>query len=83
MTPVGFKTNELLTQHCGCHGNLVTITTRYVADAYHPRKLHTKYDLNRTQEKRDINITLCCHSNLVTTATRYVADAYHPEKASY
>ena len=22
--------------HCGCHGNLVTIAMRYVADVYHP-----------------------------------------------
>ena len=21
--------------HCGCHGNLVTIATNYVTDAYH------------------------------------------------
>ena len=32
------KTKELLTYHYGCHSNLVTIATRYVADAYHPKK---------------------------------------------
>ena len=32
------KTKELLTYYYGCHGNLVTIATRYVADAYHPKK---------------------------------------------
>ena len=32
------KTKELLTYHCGCHGNLVTIAMRFVADAYHPKK---------------------------------------------
>ena len=32
------KTKELLTHHCGCHGNLVTIATMYVADAYHPEE---------------------------------------------
>ena len=52
------KTKELLTYHYGCHSNLVTIATRYVADAYHPKKVHTKYDLNRTQDKRVIYITL-------------------------
>ena len=36
--PIPFKTKELLRQHCDCHGNLVTIATRYVFDAYHPKK---------------------------------------------
>ena len=35
------------------------------------RELHTKYDLNRTQDKR------------VTIATRYVADAYHSKESPY
>ena len=38
MTSIGLKTKELFTEHCGCHGNLVTIATRYVADAYHTKK---------------------------------------------
>ena len=33
MGSIALKTNELLTYHCGCHGNLVTIATRYMADA--------------------------------------------------
>ena len=32
------KTKELLTYHFGCHSDLVTIATRYVADAYYPTK---------------------------------------------
>ena len=55
---IWLKTNKLLTYHYGCHSNLVTIATRYVADAYHPNKDHTKYDLNRTKDKRVIYITL-------------------------
>ena len=35
---IWLKTKELLTYHYGCHSNLVTIATRYVADAYHPKK---------------------------------------------
>ena len=35
---IGRKTKEFLTYHCGCHGNLVTIATRYVADAYCPKE---------------------------------------------
>ena len=33
------KTNKLLAYHYGCHSNLVTIAARYVADAYHPKKV--------------------------------------------
>ena len=35
---IRLKTKELLTYHYGCHSNLVTITTRYVADSYHTKK---------------------------------------------
>ena len=35
---IQLKTKELLTYFCGYHGNLVTIATRYVADAYCPKK---------------------------------------------
>ena len=38
MILVGLKTYKLLRYHCGCHGKLVIIATRYVADAYHPKK---------------------------------------------
>ena len=31
--------DKLLTYHYGCHSNLVTIATRYVADAYHLKKV--------------------------------------------
>ena len=58
---IKLKTKDSLIYQCCCHGNLVTITMRYVADAYHSiilRKLHTKYDLNRAQGKRVRNITL-------------------------
>ena len=44
------------------------------------RKLHTKYDLNRTQDRRVIYIKPWLHGNLVTIATRYVDDAYRPEE---
>ena len=32
------KTKELLNYHYGCHSNIVTRATRYVADAYHSKK---------------------------------------------
>ena len=42
------KTEELLTYHCGCHGNFVTIATTYMADAYRliepPYQIWTQYD---------------------------------------
>ena len=54
-----YKTKELLTYHYGCHSNLVTIATRYTwLMPIILRKVHTKYDLNRTQDKRVIYITL-------------------------
>ena len=55
---ISHKTKELLTYHYGCHSNLVTIATRYVAMPIILRKVHTKYDLNRTQDKRVVYITL-------------------------
>ena len=35
---IQLMTKELLTYHSGCHGNLVTIATRYEADAYYPKE---------------------------------------------
>ena len=51
MDSIQFKSKELLTYHCGCHGNLVTTETRYVADAYRliepPYQILTQYDLRQ------------------------------------
>ena len=38
MDSIRLKTKELLMYHCGCYGNLVTIATLYVADAYRPKE---------------------------------------------
>ena len=35
---IRLKTKEFLTYHYGCHSDLVTIATSYVADAYHSKK---------------------------------------------
>ena len=40
------------------------------------KKLYTKYELNRTQDKRVITV-------VAMVTMRYVADAYHTKKASY
>ena len=49
------KTKELLSYYCGCHGNLVTIATRYVADAFCPKEppyqIWTQYDLRQRSYK--------------------------------
>ena len=37
-TKYGLKIEELLTYHCSCHGNLVTIATKYVVDGYRPKE---------------------------------------------
>ena len=55
MDSIKLKTKELLTYHCGCHGNLVAIVTRYVADAYRltepPYQIWTQYDLRQRSYK--------------------------------
>ena len=33
------KTKELMIYYCGCHGNLITIAMRYMADAYCPKEV--------------------------------------------
>ena len=38
MNSIWLKANELLTYHCGWHGNLPTKATKNVADAYHPKE---------------------------------------------
>ena len=43
------KTKELVTCYCGCHGNVVAIAIRYIADAYCPKEppcqIWTQYNL--------------------------------------
>ena len=38
MISIGLKAKEVLWHHCSYHGNLVTIATRYVANAYCPKE---------------------------------------------
>ena len=38
MISIGLKSKELLRHHCSYHGNLVTIVTKYIANAYCPKK---------------------------------------------
>ena len=67
--------------HCGCHGNLVTVAMRYVADAYRPKEppyqIWTQYDIRQSEL---LTYYYSCRGNLVTIATRYVVDAYHPKE---
>ena len=55
MGSIGLKTKELLIDQCGCHSNLVTIATRYVADAYCPKEppcqIWSQYDLRQRSYK--------------------------------
>ena len=68
---VWLKTKELLSYHRGCHGNLVTIATRYAADAYLPKK--PSYQI---LTKSNLRKKSCWRITVVTIVTRYVADAY-------
>ena len=56
------KTKELLTYYCGCHGNLVTIATRYVADAFCPKEppyqIWTQCDLRQRSYKAKCRLRL-------------------------
>ena len=83
MDSIRLKTKELVTYYRGCHGNLVTIATRYVADAYCPKEppyqIWTQYD----KTKELVTYYRGCHGNLVTIATRFVADAYCPKEPPY
>ena len=55
MDTIQLKTKELLTYHCGCLGNLVTMANRYVADAYCPKEppyqIWTQYNLRQWSNK--------------------------------
>ena len=61
MDSIQLKTKELGTYYCGCHGNLVTIATRYVADAYCPKEppyqIWTQYDLRQRSYKANMYLT--------------------------
>ena len=50
------ETKELVTYYCGCHGNLVTIATRYVTDAIAPRNLHNVLVSNFCVEIHNYNL---------------------------
>ena len=52
------RTRELFRYHYSCHGNLVTIATRYVVVPIILRKCHTKYGLKRTKDKGVIDLSL-------------------------
>ena len=38
MSSIFPKTKELFTENCGCHGNEVTIATKYVMNVYCPKE---------------------------------------------
>ena len=73
MDSVRPKTKELLTYHCSCHGNLVTIATRYMADVYSPKE--PNMDSIRLKTKKLLTYHCGCHGNLDTIAAWYMADA--------
>ena len=47
------------------------------------RKVHTKDDLDSTQDKRIFLHNTGCHGNQVTIAMRYFANAYCPKEVLY
>ena len=76
MTSILLKTKELLRYLCGCHGNIVTITTEYVADAYYPKDgFVSKMNLITLKTKELLRYHCGCHGNIITIVIEYVADA--------
>ena len=73
------KTKELVTFSCGCHGNLVTIAMRFVANAYcnkePPYQIWNQYNSLQFKTKELLTYYCGCYGNLVTITTRYAADA--------
>ena len=70
MDSIRLKTKELLTYDCGCHGNVVTIATRYVADAYCPKEppcqIWTQYNGVTKQNVFDSDsLTQTCRLRLI------------------
>ena len=63
MDSIQHRTEELLTYHCGCHGNLVTIAMRYAADAFISKNLHSKYKLNTLKTKELLRFQCGCYGN--------------------
>ena len=58
--------------YSGCHGNQVSIATRYEADAYCPNE--PLYQMWTEYKTKELLMYHCgCHGNLVTIATSYVA----------
>ena len=82
MNSIQPKTKELAIHHCGCHGNLLIIAMRYMADAYCPKEPpYQILDSIRLKTKELLTYCCGCHGNLVTIAMRYVADAYCPKES--
>ena len=78
-TQYDIRQSEFLMHHCCCHGNLVTIAMRYVADALSSQRTSISNTDSIRHKTKELLMYHCgCHSNLVTIATRYVADAILP-----
>ena len=52
---IHLKTKPLSRYHHSCHGNPVAVARK---NAAHPKKCSCKYELNRTQDKRVIQVSL-------------------------
>ena len=83
MNSIRLKAKELLRFHFGCHGNQVTIAMSYVADAYHPKEPHTICELNGSQNKGVIEVSLWLPWQLSYHSNMLCGDAYHPKEPPY
>ena len=78
MTSIRLKTKKLSRFHSSCHGNWVTIATRYVADVYSLKEPPYQIWTQHNSKERSY-----WGFKLDAIAMRYVADVYRPKEVSY
>ena len=76
MDSIQLKINELLMFYSGCHGNLVTIAMRYMADAYCPNEppyqIWTKYGLRLRSYYHITVVAMVTYLNSNEVCERYL-----------
>ena len=83
MNSIRLNTKQLLKFYSGCHGNWVTVATRYVLMPFIPRKLHTKCELNSTVNNGVTDISLWLPWYLSYHSNEVHGCAYHSKEPPY
>ena len=80
MNFIQLKVTKLSRYPCGCHGNLATIATTYVADSFCLKTKMLVMNSTGLTMKELQRYRFGCHCNQVTIATRYVANSHCPKE---